>query len=276
MLKALARWKRRSTVNDEFSFVAVGYPKVGNTWLRLMLGRYVQQLAQMNEIPLFEPCDAVRLSSAVGPAASGYFTHAPLEWEAQTARDLTRKNTIEPFRKHKIILLVRHPLDAIVSHYMHQKNKLDADSRFHGSISDFAADPVFGLEKFIRFYELWRECKHAVRQCLLWRYEDARKAPDVCLNKILQFLELPLDARAVIDSVSYSSFENMKRMERSARPLIYRSSGFNVFGDGDRGNPDAYHVRSGTVGGFRTELSAESVGKFEEIIGNRLSDFYGY
>src|SRR6185437_12016912 len=105
---------------EQFSFVAVGYPKVGNTWLRVTLGRYMQKLAGLPELPLFELGDSHRLSKAVGPAGAGYFTHAPLEWTTQTASELNCENVVRPFREQKVILLVRHPLDALVS--FHKQN----------------------------------------------------------------------------------------------------------------------------------------------------------
>src|SRR6185437_3302520 len=167
----------RGSSNEKFSFVAIGYPKVGNTWLRLMLGRYVQQLGKMSDLPLFEPSDAAVLSDAIGPQAAGYFTHAPLEWTKQTEADLTENNVAGPFRGMKALLLIRHPLDALVSHYAQNQKKVGADYRFTGSLEEFIDDPIFGIQKFFRFYELWREHRRNAKGVAVWRYEDARKHP---------------------------------------------------------------------------------------------------
>src|SRR5262249_44540364 len=150
-------------------------PKVGNTWLRVTLGRYVQKLAGLPDLPLFEPGDSQRLSKAVGSAGAGYFTHAPLEWTTQTASELSYENVVRPFREQKVILLVRHPLDAVVSHYMHKSYKIEGGRRFTGSLDDFVEDQILGLDKLLRFYEIWRGGRGEVRACLLWRYEDARR-----------------------------------------------------------------------------------------------------
>jgi hypothetical protein len=276
MLSFFSRWKKCGPVEENFSFAAVGYPKVGNTWLRIMMGRYVQQLAGLPDLPLFEPGASRALSQAIGPTAVGYFTHAPLVWTAQTANDLTQDSIIAPFRNQKVILLVRHPLDAVVSHYVHNHAKLNERSRFTGSLIDFIEDPVFGLEKLLRFYELWREVRGDVRDLLLWRYEDAHGHPLNSLRQVVSFLDLPMDLAAAEDAVRFSSFENMKNMESSGPRMIYKSSGFVVFGPGDRSNPNAYHVRTGKVGGYQTMFPPERLAKYERAVRERLSDFYCY
>ena len=68
----------------------------------------------------------------------------------------------------------------------------------------------------------------------------------------------------------------MRAMEMSDSGPTYRSSGFNIFATGDRSNPDAFHVRKGTPGSYRDELSPEDVREFAGIIRERLPDFYGY
>ena len=35
----------------------VGYPKTGNTWVRYMLGQYVQLTCELPELPLFDATD---------------------------------------------------------------------------------------------------------------------------------------------------------------------------------------------------------------------------
>jgi hypothetical protein len=276
MLNFFSRRRSEQPVEEQFSFVAVGYPKVGNTWLRVTLGRYVQRLAGLPDLPLFEPGDALRLSKAVGQAGAGYFTHAPLVWTTQTASELSYENVVHPFRNQKVILLVRHPLDAVVSHYMHKSYKIEDGSRFTGSLDDFVEDQIFGLDKLLKFYEVWREGLSQVRACLLWRYEDARRDPLSNLLQVVRFLDLPMDQSVAKDAVDFSSFENMKSIESSGASFAYKSSGFQVFGSGDRSDPNAFHVRNGQVGEYRTKFSSDRLLAYEGAISERLSDFFGY
>jgi hypothetical protein len=257
------------------SFVAVGYPKVGNTWLRMTLGRYVEKLANLPELPLFEPNDAADLKKAIGPQATGYFTHAPLEWDTQVADDLSFENTVRPFLHQKVILLTRHPLDALLSLHKQQLYRTGHDQSWDGPAA-FLEDRVFGLEKFIKFYELWFQSRHAVAGLLLWRYENAKANPEDYFRKTVSFLDLPIKEEAVTDAVRFASFDSMKKMEMSQTGPSYRTSGFGIFATGDRSNPDAFHVRKGKVGGFRDELTPDEVARFEAVIKERLPSFYEY
>jgi hypothetical protein len=274
MLNFFAR--RRSDKGDEerFSFVAVGYPKVGNTWLRVTLGRYVQRLVGLQDLPLFEPGDSQRLSKEVGPTAAGYFTHAPLEWITQTASDLSYENVVRPFRQQKVVLLVRHPLDALVS--FHKQNLYRVNPKpFSGDVVQFIESPIYGLNKLIRFYEIWRDSLSAAN-VMVWRYEDARTNMESSLREVLTFLQLPLVDELISEAATYGSFDNMKAMEKSREPLRYRSSGFEIFASGDLSNPDAFHVRKGEVGGFRSELRPDDIARFEAIVRDRMTFGYGH
>jgi hypothetical protein len=250
----------------------VGYPKTGNTWVRFMLGRYVQLTAGTEVQPLFDEADLFGRRARFGNLPRLSFTHAPLTWESQVAADLTAANVTRPFSSVPVVLLVRHPLDAVVSNWFQQTTR--AKPRYRGTLEDFIEDPVFGLDKLLRFYELWREQRRGDRVAL-FRYEDARAEPTDALRSILTFLDLEADSTRLADAVSYASFDNMQRLEASGRAPVYRSSGKTVFATGDPADPDARHVRRGEIGGYRAELGGAAV-PYERLIASSMSDWYGY
>jgi hypothetical protein len=274
MFSFLSRRKEERPAGEQSSFVAVGYPKVGNTWLRVTLGRYVQKLADLPDLPLFEPGDVALLSNAVGSAGAGYFTHAPLEWTTQTASELSYENVVGPFREKKVILLVRHPLDTLVSFFKQNVHRVNPRP-FSGDIIQFVESPIYGLDKLIAFYELWRDPPD-LGGVLLWRYEDARVDAESSLRQVITFLQLPLVDELVSEAAIYGSFENMKAMEEARVSLRYRSSGFQIFASGDLSNPDGFHVRKGQVGGFRNELRPEEADRLEAVVRSRMPAGYGY
>jgi Sulfotransferase domain len=173
------------------------------------------------------------------------------------------------------LLLVRHPLDALISLYMQSKYRV-ATQPYAGSIVDFCHDPVFGIEKFIRYYQLWSNSVGDTSTVLLWRYEDARQNPVSSLRRIIHFLELPLSERCMEEAAEFTSFESMKRMEQSGNEPVYRSSGFGIFATGDRSNPDSFHVRKGKVGGYYDDLPPDAIIELQKIIKMRMPDYYGY
>lgn len=240
-----------------------------------MLGHYVKSIFRLEQLPLFDGDEMKKqaLRGYRGPVGS--FTHQPLEWETQTGNDLNVENTIIPFKDSRVLFITRHPLDVMVSSYMHAKFKAPK-APYLGSLSDFIYDPVYGLDKFLVFHELWARHHHQVRGFLLWRYEDLRAAPEVQLRALLGFLDIEVNEAAILDAVKFSSFDNLKALEASGERLVYPSSGFRAFGDGPRDEPNAFHVRKGQVGGYREEMSQEMAAELEARIRSELSDFFRY
>ena len=146
---------------------------------------------------------------------------------------------------------------------------------FSGDVVQFIESPIHGLEKLVRFYELWRDSLGSAN-VMLWRYEDARMNVETSLREVLAFLGFRLDPQLISEAAVYGSFDNMKAMEKSREPLRYRSSGFEIFASGDLSNPDGFHVRKGEVGGFRSEMPLKDAERFELIIRERMSSGYGY
>ncbi|WP_170267158.1 sulfotransferase domain-containing protein [Youhaiella tibetensis] len=257
-----------------FDFYSIGYPKTGNTWTRILLGSYVRSLHNLPELPLFDPVEMAELKSRGYDGPTGIFTHQPLEWSDQDSGELTFQNVIAPFLEQKVILLVRHPLDTLVSSFMHWKHR--STPQYSGTLRDFVSDPVFGLDKLLRFYQLWADHHTAVGSFLCARYEDTHRDTTGQLSRLVAFLEERVDENAIRDAVSFSSFENLKGLEASGTRLVYKSSGFHAFGDGDRSNPDAFHIRNGKVAGYRTELPPEIIADLEERVQAEMPQIYGY
>lgn len=257
------------------NFVAVGYPKTGNTWTRIMLGRYVQLVHGLDHLPLFDASEMAALSRCGYRGSFGAFTHQPLMWDTQLPADLTYENVIVPFIRQKVLFLTRHPLDTLVSHFMHAKYKVP-DAPYPGNLIDFIFDPVQGIEKLIRFHGLWATYHDDVREFFLWRYEDVRQDPAGQLKRLLAFLGEAVDDEAIQDAIKFASFENLKAMESSGKRLVYKSSGFNAFGDGPRDDPNAFHVRKGEIAGYKNELSPEHIVELEQRVKAEMPAFFGY
>lgn len=252
----------------------VGYPKTGNTWLGYMLGRYLQLFCDLPELPLFDAGDRFgRCERAcVGPRLQ--FTHRPLLWDRQCDKDLNYVNVIRPFESKRIVLITRNPLDTLISFWMQRRHRGAKD--YSGTLAEFLESPIFGLEKFFRFYGLWFDCRDRVREFKLLRYEDMRADSRSTLVGLLNYLEIPVQDRALRQALADSTFETMKKVEASGEAPILKLSGYSIFGTADRSNPDAFHVRRGKVGGFRDYLGEQDVERLQKLIDQRLPSFYGY
>jgi Sulfotransferase domain len=270
----LSRVLRRLNHHRTTELYFVGYPKTGNTWTRYMLGRYVQLLCGLPDLPLFDATDGMGRCErfCVGPAM--HFTHRPLAWGGQRALDLGFENVIRGYQDKRVVLLIRHPLDTLVSFWMQRRHRGEKD--YAGDLMEFLGDPVWGIDKFIRFYTLWHENRDRVKDLLVLRYEDMRADPHAVFTRLLDFLAIPRRQQELCQAVADADFDSMKKVEQSAEGPRYRSSGYGIFATGDRNNPDAFHLRRGKVGGFRDYIQKEDADRLLDLIDRRLPSFFGY
>jgi hypothetical protein len=270
----IARVLRKVSLHRTTDLYFVGYPKTGNTWLRYMLGRYVQLVCGLAEVPLFDAVDSWGCceSYCVGPAMQ--FTHRPLLWETQRPNDLTVDNVIRPFKRKRVVLLVRHPLDVIVSLWMQRRHRVK--DGYDGTLPQMLEDPVWGIEKFFRFYTLWDAHSSRKLGLMLIRYEDMRAKPRALFRDLLGYLGIPVQEDAFARAVADADFESMKQVELSGSAPRYRSSGLNIFATGDTSNSDALHVRRGKVGGYTDYLEPKDIDRLAARIAERLPQSLGY
>jgi hypothetical protein len=260
----------------------IGYPKCGNTWLQVMLGKYVHLLNGGDDsqpIPLFSDFDQWGRCTQWNPNVPRIqFTHGGLEWTTQTAGDLSIKNLIFPYRKKKIALLVRNIPDMLISLYWHYKTRITPP--YEGEVSDFIRSPLYGVDKAIAFYRIWHENHGRIDKFILLRYEDIRKTPFDYFKSLLAFWDIPVQKELIEKTVEYASFDNMRKLENANRvkpALVYASSGLPIFTTGDtEKTTEAYHVRKGLVGGYREYLSQADIDFLKERMRGVIPDEYGY
>jgi hypothetical protein len=251
----------------------LGYPKTGNTWVRMMLGRYLQQACSLDDLPLFDGYDRLGRADRACIGPSMHFTHDPLLTEEQTAADLDEANVVDPYRGKRIVVIVRYPLDAVVSDWFQATTR--EDPPYAGALEEFLADDVRGLDKLIRYYGLWAAARERETVTIL-RYEDLRADTPAAFRALLGFLGIEPDEQLLAEAVEYASFDSMKQMEKAGAGPSYKSSGYDVFATGDRSNPDAYHVRKGQVGGYREYLDPQAAQRWEQRVADEMDPVYGY
>jgi hypothetical protein len=203
-----------------------------------------------------------------------HFTHAPLRWEEQDAHDLDRHTVVSPFRGRRVVMITRYPLDTLVSLWMQQRFR--AEPPYNGDLLAFIADPVFGLEKLLRFHVIWAEEQRRAGGFCLLRYEDL--SADTCgsLRTLLDFLGIPIEQTALNDAVEAASFASLQRLEASGDGPRFGSTGASVFATGDRSNPDAWHVRRGVVGGYHQYLDLSEARALEARISSSMPPVFDY
>jgi Sulfotransferase domain len=239
----------------------VSFPKCGRTWLRLMIGKaLINHFNLKVENPLI--------------LRTLHNYNAEIPRVAVTHDEKTHKKTGElkksklRFRDKKVILLVRDPRDVVVSLYFHYRYR---ERRYHGELSDFIRERLGSLDTLIMYYNIWAKQRHVPKDFLLVCYENIHKNSEKELQKVLHFMNINyITEKEICESVEWSRFDNMKKMERENR---FNSSMLSVECIEDE---ESYKVRKGKIGGYKEYLSDEDILYINQKISTNLSDYYWY
>ncbi len=239
----MLRGRRERRERAPAEVVIVSFPKSGRTWLRLLLGK---ALCDHYGLPETEMLDTLSLSRRAGLRPTMFSHDGASNTEARHLRRL-RRNKRE-YTGKRVVFLRRDPRDVAVSCFFQASRRRDL---FEGTLSEFLRDPHYGIDKILRYYELWYAAREVPRQFALVSYEALHARPVASLRTVLGAMgagELP--EACLKDAVSFGQFENMRRMERDGR---FESSRMQP---GDAADPESFKVRKGEVGGHRGYLSA--------------------
>lgn len=220
----------------------ISFPRAGRTWLLRMVGLAIAHSVSRPDQ------DAEELRKLV----------------LEASHDMTDKSR----RVHKddlcfrssawlgkdILFLTRDPRDQVVSAYIHAtKHKRHRATR-DMTLSDYIRDPCYGVEKIVRFNNIWAENRNLLRSFSLVWYEDLKKDTCITFTDCMAFFGYPVSFN---DDITYAveklqSVEQMQEYERT-----------NFFGDYHRPkNPEdyeTYYSRRGIVGDYVNYMVDEDI-----------------
>jgi Sulfotransferase domain len=252
-------WYRRQRTDAYL----VSFPKCGRTWVRLLLGRSLQQ-----HFGLPADADLVELHhlAELDPHVPCVFATHDDDAQWKTADHVDRDK--RRYRRHRVILLVRDPRDVIVSLY-HQKQ--DRRGAYDGTIDAFLDEPVGGFASLLAFYDAWADNLDVPAATLVVRYEDLHARPEAELRRMLDFLGIgDVDDGVVGEAVTFASFDNMRRLEETG------ATGSARLRPGRPDDHDTYKTRRGVVGGHTDELPAEQIARLDRQMAASGVSRFGY
>ncbi|MGZ0174375.1 MAG: sulfotransferase domain-containing protein, partial [Planctomycetales bacterium] len=219
------------------------YPKSGRTWLRFILGNYLNRTFELGLDIDFHTIFQLLPNHGLDPQRGlpAWRYHG----RGEVPLVIFDHGRFQPrFKRHRVVLLVRSVYDTLVSHYFHVSRRNQA---FDGSLSDFVRDSRVGLPRLIKYLNNWAEeidrCEH-----LVLSYESLHESPAEVTAQVIEFLSLPLNMSILHEAVEESCFERMRELEQSR--------GFpNPVLRNDPADVQALRARQGTVGGHQSHLS---------------------
>lgn len=246
-------------------YLLLSLTNCGRTWLRVILGRAIQlHYAQMASSPLKSPLADVNLHDL--------FSFSERVPTLPAIKPMHEKfgQFGNSYERQKVILLVRDPRDAIVSRYHQHKAELaqklgyDDLDRYVCESDDFAA--------YIQFYNDWYCYRDRAKAVLTVRYEDMKADTFTSVQRVCEFLELPLAPAEIKEAIDYASFQNMRKMEIEGSEQVRTK----VMSARNIEDTESFKVRKGAIGGYRAELKPESVAWVDSAVSAQLNPTYGY
>ena len=231
--------------------MVISVPKSGRTWLRAFYAAYF--CARYGHPFSLEP---ERYHDARIPRI--IYTHDLFEHRTKGRWwDRVRGKFLVPpaeLRRAKIVLMVRDPRDAFVSHYVQlSRPSADAPDRLKTlSASQMLHDPFLGLGQMVQTMNAWlREIGDRPNVTLL-RYEDLKNAPEEHFRRALVAIgEREIVPQALATALEFTQFGNMKKLEAAD------AFDSKILQTRDKQDPESANVRRGKVGGYTDYLSAE-------------------
>jgi hypothetical protein len=243
-------------VHHQTEVYVLSYPKCGRTWLRLMIGKALDEHYQLG---VANPMELGRFHAVNAEIPRIRVTHEAAHKTDDISGDKQR------FRDKTVIFLVRDPRDVVVSMFFEATRRT---GNYTGTIAQFVREPVGGLDAIIDYYNVWADARTVPRRFHLVRYEDLHADPGGALAAVLTAMDLPVGDAAIDAAIGFSRFDNMRKLETA-----------NAFGS-DRlkqaksGDAESFKTRKGKVGGYRDYLTGADLDYVQGRIAARLSPLY--
>jgi len=174
-----------------------GYPKTGNTWLQVILSYIVNPKVSLD---------------GTAPPLPNIFTHAMPNYNHASYSE--QKIVVDDIKTVRCVLLIRHPGDTLVSLYMHNRYR-EKVPLYTGSIDDMVYDPVYGIKKYLIFYQWWHDNIEQTELYCIVRYEDMLVDTYTQIVNVLKTFKAKVPNQHIYNAIQFGNFNNMKRMEKT-------------------------------------------------------------
>ena len=247
--RALRRryWERRFAGGKRSTLLA-SYPKAGRTWLRFLIAEYYNHAQRLGLDIDFESVFSVVPNYTARPP-KGFRGYVCARYPEVPLVVATHRSHTYEFDGLATIMLVRSPLDVIVSRYFHDNRRrrvVELDLR------EYVRSPL-GVDAVVSYLNSWADTMSAPSSLTL-SYEGLRRDTAGSLARVVTFLGSPVDSGAIEYAIELSRFDRMRMMETTRGTV----PGVAV----DTADEEAQRVRRGRVGGFSEHLTtteAESI-----------------
>ena len=233
--------------------ILVSYPKSGRTWVRYFLARYIEK---RDGAPFHDNLPAPDWLCVT----HDYFSS---DDQMTCRKPYVLLKCLPRPEDHPIIWLIRDPRDVLVSWYYHNKYRHPI---FKGTIDEFVDDGRFGIERQCTWLKkmAWFMDDHRNRKMTL-KYEAIHFDPAEQFGLLVTFLFGSIDYDAFHYALNAARFKSMQAFEGNMigpQPIATSVMGPR---NGTQQTEPEFKVRRGKVGGYREELSSDTLARIGEM-----------
>ena len=251
-IRAELRSQSKATYLANCDYSIVSFPKSGRTWIRYFLGKYLEL---QHDLPLdleFMPQSYWIKERRDLKFPNIHFTH---DWF-----DLNHSTEDEPeilFRdildQKPMVLLLRNPMDTIVSYYYHKVKREGKENGLNMSLSEFILDNRYGLARYCSWMNKMLDYIDRKPDCLIIAYEHMVTDMPAQMNRMFDFMHVRKNRSEISNAAEQSDFANMQQAEVIANQDPGAVSiGRLSMRDWD-GDMNKLKVRKGKVGSWQEE-----------------------
>lgn len=233
------RFRSRGVTADDV--LLVSYPRTGSTWLRFML----------HNVLTGRDAEFGKVLEVLPYVGRHHTAPAVLPEGGRVLKSHERRAA----GGARAVYMVRNPFDVALSEYRYNQRR----GFFEGDLDTF-------IDRFVRGrvnpYGSWGAHVHYwtnyPRLIATIKYEDLRKEPGDALKGLLDALGVDVDRAGVDAAVEQNTLQAMQAKEARS-PFKDRPE-----------RPDIKHVGSGSVQGWKEQLSAKQVARIRDAFGDAM------
>jgi hypothetical protein len=255
--------------------VFISFPCSGRTWIKGINDEYLG--STRGAVIDFS---TMRLSVVNTVTDRVIYTHdildAPqddiLKWWAVAETKSQYKDEPLPDWMSTLAIITRDPRDVIVS-YFHQKKyrepflleigHIKEGGSFAGDLDEFVNDDTYGIRMVCEFMNLWVD--HLEKgKAIQITYEGMHEDTPQEMGRALSHMGFDVDNRLLLDAIDKNTFNKAKKQELENFNVVFHVEG----------QSNALKRRKGKVGGWKTELTGETLKTVEDVIDKHLNEYY--
>ena len=249
------------------------YPKSGNTWFRALLNALLREDVNINNMKtdgifsnrtLFDQITDIdgrmlteaEIKKMLSTVFSYHINFSPrlefMKVHDAYSFDLNNKAIFPTEISHKVIYLVRNPLDVVASFANHIAGSIDDSINLMNNNDCYLAKQAFGININNQFPQYMGSWSNHVKSWTnqkkipfeIIRYEDMKRAPVKTFSRAIKSIGINAKRKDIINAVELTKFDKLQKMEKKIG-FKEKSAASKIF------------FRSGQTNGWKNELSTE-------------------